>query len=654
MGGGEAMSETTTEVEHQQEAEWPDVPKVGIEKLLDTVNTASGHCRTLYYSFLLLMLFVAVIVGSTQDEQLLLQSPLTLPIVGIGVPIAGVYMIVPPLFVILHFNLFLQLYLLSRKAAGFERKIEAIKSAGAFDDEDLLRETADPFALTQLLIGGRHLAGIRLFLRTIITTVMIVFPLGLMLWIQVRFLPYHSNWINILHAALTILDLVMCWYFWPRILGRGRSVWGRLKETRSKPWGLVRMSVAGGLSIGCLYVTLFAAVVPDSEDDHGIESLYGRYIEWNLLDWLSPEAYGGLRYLDVAEATLVVNPAPLEILAAAAAEGEKAVEDARVRYTEGLDLRGLDLRKADFSRATLYNADLRRANLKGANLSYAKLRGAKIRADNGENHAKLAAAILVGVDFQGRDLRGINLKGADLREAQLQGADLQQAQLQGADLRKAQLQGAYLPQADLHGVNLSGAQLQSVDLSKGELGGANLKDVDLSLADLRNVSFTLLDEEAWLHIRDVVASRVPEGGNREEMRVLIDEAIKRQTSIQPKLAENVLYDPTQHLPEFAYMAERERWKPPSGEAEFSQVLERRAEYLVSLACKNQHVDTGIARRIIYGRDDTMASTLLDKPHILQAKEQECNGLREIRKALKIYRLKVAIEALVKAAFKIKL
>ena len=91
--------------------------------------------------------------------------------------------------------------------------------------------------------------------------------------------------------------------------------------------------------------------------------------------------------------------------------------------------------------------------------------------------------------------------------------------------------------------------------------------------------------------------------------------------------------------------------PPSGEAESKQVREGRADGLVSLACKDQHVATGIARRIIDGRDNTMASILLDK-YILQAKKQECNGLREIRKAFTFYKLQLNMQKIIEMSAKL--
>ena len=86
---------------------------VGFEALLESANEASRRCRTVYLTFLLVAVYFALIVGSTTDEQLLRGTAITLPILNVNLPIVGVYIVAPPLFLILHFNLLLNLFLLS-------------------------------------------------------------------------------------------------------------------------------------------------------------------------------------------------------------------------------------------------------------------------------------------------------------------------------------------------------------------------------------------------------------------------------------------------------------------------------------------------------------------------------------------------------------
>jgi hypothetical protein len=225
------------------------------------------------------------------------------------------------------------------------------------------------------------------------------------------------------------------------------------------------------------------------------------------------------------------------------------------------------------------------------------------------------------------DLRTAQLQGADLRAAQLQGADLDRAQLQGADLDEAQLQGANLGGAQLQGATLRSAQLQGADLRKSTLYGAYLTNADLTMADLRKVGLTPLDEDDWQRIRHAISSALPEGRSRIRAIHRIEEAMTHETSLQPGRADGALYNPD--APEFAYMAEK--WPPPFGDDELRKAGERIDGFVASLACTDEYVAKGIARRFTQGRHRTAARALLVKRDAVQAKPKECEGLKGISK-----------------------
>jgi uncharacterized protein YjbI with pentapeptide repeats len=93
--------------------------------------------------------------------------------------------------------------------------------------------------------------------------------------------------------------------------------------------------------------------------------------------------------------------------------------------------------------------------------------------------AKLAAAILSGVDLALADLHGADLSLAILDGADLHGADLSYVSLQEAILRDADLHKATLTEA-----NLSQAYLNNANLREADITGADLCWADLSRADL--------------------------------------------------------------------------------------------------------------------------------------------------------------------------
>lgn len=52
--------------------------------------------------------YIGITIASTTDEQLLLVSPVTLPLLNVDLPIVDFYVVVPWLFTLIHFYLILQ------------------------------------------------------------------------------------------------------------------------------------------------------------------------------------------------------------------------------------------------------------------------------------------------------------------------------------------------------------------------------------------------------------------------------------------------------------------------------------------------------------------------------------------------------------------
>jgi len=88
--------------------------------LLDAANSASEKVAVLHVAFLALCTYVLVIVFSTTDMDLLVGKGIKMPVVDVEVPIVGFYAFVLYLLVLVHFNLLLQLQLLSRKLYAFD------------------------------------------------------------------------------------------------------------------------------------------------------------------------------------------------------------------------------------------------------------------------------------------------------------------------------------------------------------------------------------------------------------------------------------------------------------------------------------------------------------------------------------------------------
>ena len=358
-----------------------------------SANESARHVRGLYVTFLLFAFYIAVIVFSTTDQQLLKETGARLPLLNVELPLLGFYIFIPWLVLIFHVHLLTQFFFLSRKLHNLNQAIASLPE----DIQHNHRELPFPLVFSHMIVGRHHAGLLRWAFSAAVLVTVIIVPITLLLAIQWKFLPYHSSWITLNHQTVFLFDILLLWTFWPRMLapsGQWRMKWQRQQ--------ILRMLVAG-VSTMVVFVASVLLLVPP---DDGIERFLGEQAWLNIFH----------RNLDLTEKTLMKTEPPPELIAAYIARDDLP-EKVWLDHGKPLDLRKRDLRNANFEQATLWDVDLRKAKL------------------------------------QSVDLRGANLQGADLRKAKLQGADLEGANLQGADLGGADLQGADLEGARLQGVS---------------------------------------------------------------------------------------------------------------------------------------------------------------------------------------------------------
>ncbi|WP_133510435.1 pentapeptide repeat-containing protein [Candidatus Thiosymbion oneisti] len=468
---------------NRDQAENPWSLQEGKLPLLRTAADESArHVRGLYFKFLLFAFYVAVIVFSTDDEQLLKGTGADLPLLGVELPLVGFYVVVPWLVLIFHAHLLSQFYLLSRKLFDLDHVLGSLPSESARIQRGLLF----PLIFSHRIVGSQHPRLIRWVFGVAVVVTILMTPILLLAAVQYKFLPYHSAWITFNHQLVLTLDLLLLWILWPRLSsrsGRWRDWWS---QSRSR-WGVWVSTSLGALVSAILTFGAWILLVPHVGDtEEWLAEKWGAKDKEEELAENQPGLPWIHRNLELRERTLMRKNPPVELLASArecfaCGEDTKAEEaEAKVWIKDGeaLDLRERDLRYADFYKSRLWDADLRGANLQYAKLQGTRLQGADMRPIDRDSVKK-------HTDLRHAQLEDANLKDAKLQEAQLQGADLEEAQLQIADLTRAQLQGAVLWEAQLQGAVLSGAQLQIADLSWAQLQSADLTRAQLEGADLR-------------------------------------------------------------------------------------------------------------------------------------------------------------------------
>jgi uncharacterized protein YjbI with pentapeptide repeats len=479
-------------------------------ELQRALNDAAGKASVLWTSFVLFQLYLAIAFGSVTHRDLFLETPITLPLLNVDLPLVGFFAVAPTVLLIFHFYVFLQLAGLASKARDYNTLL--IADAPVASDRQYIRQRLDVFPILQFLAGPRdRRTGFTGFsLRLIAWITLVGTPILILLQAQVTFLPYHREWIVWLQRITVLIDLAVVWYFWVRLRSDNDPIGWRPRKSK--------ICLGGAATLCVLIFTVYLATFPG-------EWMKTHMPELRLIptakDWVSLQAFLFEGDWDlVSERPLSVFSNRLVLYNQSIVDLEKFDKITVSHRFRGRDLRlavlaFADLRKADFTGAQLQGAFLAAAELQGAVLDAAQLQGAFLK------EARLQGASLGVAQLQGAFLAEARLQGALLEGTWLQGASLDGAQLQGAWLRAAQLQGAWLREAQLQGASLSDAQLQGAWLSGAQLHGASLRGVQVwrargwfrtNLVDVARIDpDTMPWKTTFAAWRDAILETIPPG-----------------------------------------------------------------------------------------------------------------------------------------------
>jgi uncharacterized protein YjbI with pentapeptide repeats len=589
----------------------------------------SGNCcQNIYLSFLLLGTYIAIIIGSTTDVQLLKVSPVTLPLLNVQLPIVEFYAVVPWLLWLFHFNLLLHLTFLAQKLHRFNAVLTAFTDDAAREDQ---RARLFPFPFSVMLIGRPAPWYLQGLLGLTVWMTIIVLPFGLLLWTQLRFLPYHHELISWTHRAAVLVDLGLLWWLWPLILipehremsaallvtqwWEEHRVAQRNARTRRLRWRIVFSC----LSLMPIVFSLGLAVLPEECMEGLMASIVPK--PWRHVDpthtgkpvflltyWLfeSPRALFH-RNLWLQEQVLVAGDPSAEVVAALNS-GDEHERAQGLKKITGLPLTNRDLRGANLKGADLFRARVFTSNLSSFSLS----RGERCVDDAqlSENRAfcrtsfqgavlqqtQLWEANLQNAQFQGADLQYVQMQGAILEGAQLQGAVLLIAQLQvvnlnnahfqGATLAGAQLQGADLKNAQLQGAALSHADLRGADLQNSTIGNADFTQADLTLSNLQSLSSSPLDAKQYEQLEKILTHAINDEHLRARCLKQIKAAVGQPDHLQQALPpEKVLCDDINLFPSCLT------------KEKITEYAHARASFLGNLGCNDAAIARGVVRNL---------------------------------------------------------
>jgi len=535
-----------------------------IEKLLEAANSASQTVAALHVAFLAVVTYLGVIIWGTTHDDLLRISPVKLPILDVELPLTNFYAFVPWMVVLLHFNLLMQLELLSTKLWNLDLDLPDTPAGQQVRDRLFI------FPFTHLIAGRSKVLLIRWLLSLVVGITVIALPLLILLAAQIRFLPFHDEGITWSQRIAVWVDAVMLITLWPLIASpqdQAREWWRNFgfrvvdywpawfRYVSTHGWSRITRSIRrrqpnppehkivsrpvlkpGTEPKGMIFllisvpVMVFASIIAVMPGSITVQTYYApekaesapSYFE----DWLirrMPESW-----LSVAAHKYdVVTCTSLEMAEQSDASILQVMLGPCSWFNLNLFPRNLNLREARLvpkgvslsllTRAIDSDKQVRDAafmefdglNLQNRDLRFANLYGAMLpKADL--RHVQLQGAILLKAKLQGViGWDKTQFQSAVLGGTQLQGAGLIEADLQGADLRGANLQGADLGWAKLQSADLRGADLQGANLIGAKLQGADLRGSELQGANLRETSFQGANlSYAKLHGSDLTSSEL--------------------------------------------------------------------------------------------------------------------------------------------------
>ncbi len=542
--------------------------------LLEAVNNSSDTSHTAWLIFIGLMAYLMVAVAGVTHRDLLLETPVTLPILQVNIQLTHFFRFAAILLVLFHLGLISQLVLLARKTLEFDTAVRALEVSDRRTHP--LRLELHNFFFVQAIAGPHRSSVMSLFLHGMSWLTLVVIPVVLLLFIQISFLPYHDvviTWTHRVALSLDILMLVLIGIFLMRTEASFfKAFW---RTTVQHP---MSFTVTSGVLAAVAFFSFFIATVPGEkmdriartilpQPDSNTDERRQRVTMGFVMPYVVGQTDGSLwgifhRNLVVTDQDLVAGRTPRRSSADDATISLRG-RDLRYARLDRTDLHRADLTGADLEGASFIGADLsstrlqcadvselilsedrdiarcvnaRRANFTRAKLTGARMAGVDLRRATLEEAdlqgAELPYALLVGANFSGAHLEkadmtgGVQMQAANFLIASLQGADLTGANAQFADFSSAGMQAVTLTHASLQAAVLRDADLEGADLRNTRLAGADLTGAKLLASDLRSATIweTLPPPETSLSLADLSALVIapPDAGEQATLTAMIN------------------------------------------------------------------------------------------------------------------------------------
>ena len=374
--------------------------------VVDAASVSGG----LWITYLGILFYLLIAIGSVTHKDLFLESPIRLPFMNVDLPMTGFFSLGPLLFVVVHAYVLLHFVMLAGKIEDLDRVL--ITQIVDREEQTKLRRQLPANIFIQLLAGPSEvrdgLIGGCLWLIALIS--LVIGPVLLLMFFEVQFLPYHSGPVTWWQRIAVGIDLGLIWMFWPAIALRKSEVvpmaQRRFRIAR-KIQHVGTISIMLILTLGSPTLVLLVATFR-GEDLRSLVKIPGSDIlidgELNKKTLLPDSPFSSLLILPRFDA---VGQAKVD-------SKEKLEYVPQTILVKGRNLQGINLKLADLRKANLIASDFTGGDLGSADLTNAQLDLANLI------NAQLDYVHLAGASLKNANLTGANLNGAfNLTQEQL-------------------------------------------------------------------------------------------------------------------------------------------------------------------------------------------------------------------------------------------
>ena len=200
-----------------------------LEAIRDAMVAAAAVSGGLWLSYLFALFYLLVAVGGVTYKDLFLENPVKLPFLSLDLPLKLFFWLGPVIFLVEHTYVLLHFRMLAAKVRLFDSELRAQIDPDQEDSEvrTWLREQLPNDIFVQFLAGTRETrtGWTGRLLRLIAWFSLVIGPVALLVFFQLQFLPYHHILITWWQRIVVLVDLILIWMLWSKVIGPSTRFW---------------------------------------------------------------------------------------------------------------------------------------------------------------------------------------------------------------------------------------------------------------------------------------------------------------------------------------------------------------------------------------------------------------------------------------------